>query len=219
MQLRDYGMSRERGFLSPFEIDEVFLPTRFDAILDAADSLSGLITSGQVRHWLDALPDPEIECWARTAEEDKIRAAMVRYSFLVQTYVWGEAEPPAALPANLARPMVALAERLGQAPLLPYSGYVLDNWARIDKAGPVALGNIRMVQNFAGGEDENWFVLVHVGIEAEAGVLLDNAVRLVTASSANSEAECERLLVEMNEVWERIYAIFRRMPERCDPYI
>ena len=26
MQLSDYGMSRERGFLSPYEIDEVFLP-------------------------------------------------------------------------------------------------------------------------------------------------------------------------------------------------
>ena len=32
MQLSDYGMSRERGFLSPYEIDEVFLPTRFDEI-------------------------------------------------------------------------------------------------------------------------------------------------------------------------------------------
>ena len=32
MQLSDYGMSRERGFLSPYEIDEVFMPTRFDAV-------------------------------------------------------------------------------------------------------------------------------------------------------------------------------------------
>ena len=46
MQLQDYGMSRERGFLSSFEVDEVFLPTRFDPILDATDNLSGLITSG-----------------------------------------------------------------------------------------------------------------------------------------------------------------------------
>jgi indoleamine 2,3-dioxygenase len=219
MQLEDYGMSRERGFLSQFEVDEVFLPTRFDPILDAADNLTGLITSGRVRHWLQALPDPELEAWARKAEEDKVRAAMVRYSFLVQAYVWGEPEQPAALPANLARPIVALADRLGQAPLLPYSAYVLDNWARIDKAGPVALDNIRMVQNFAGGDDENWFVLIHVAIEAEAGVLLDNAVRLVVASNAGDAAECERLLAEMDAVWERLYAIFRRMPERCDPYV
>jgi indoleamine 2,3-dioxygenase len=36
MRLSDYGMSRERGFLSPHEIDEVFLPTRFDAVIDTA---------------------------------------------------------------------------------------------------------------------------------------------------------------------------------------
>jgi indoleamine 2,3-dioxygenase len=97
----------------------------------------------------------------------------------------GESEAPKALPANLARPIVALAERLGQAPLLPYSGYVLDNWARIDKAVPLSLDNVRMVQNFGGGD----------------------------------AAECERLLTEMNAAWERIYAIFKRMTEHCDPYV
>ena len=144
---------------------------------------------------------------------------MVRYSFLVQAWVWGEPEPPAALPANLARPIVALADRLGQAPLLPYSAYVLDNWARVDKAGPIALDNIRMVQNFLGGADENWFVMIHVAIEAEAGVLLDNAVQLVAAAAREDAEACEALLAGMDLAWERIYAVFKRMPERCDPYI
>jgi indoleamine 2,3-dioxygenase len=137
----------------------------------------------------------------------------------VQAYVWGEPEPPEHLPANLACPIVAIADRLGQAPLLPYSAYVLDNWYRLDKVGPIDLSNTAMFQNFLGGADENWFVLVHVAIEAEAGVLLDNAVKLVAASSQGDAAEAERLLVEMDQAWERIYAHFARMPERCDPYI
>ena len=128
-------------------------------------------------------------------------------------------EPPKHLPANLARPIVALAERLGQAPLLPYSAYVLDNWSRLDKSGPIALDNIRMHQNFLGGVDENWFVLVHVAIEAEAGVLLDCAVALVAAADAEDAARCEALLHEMDLAWEQIYAAFKRMVERCDPYI
>jgi indoleamine 2,3-dioxygenase len=123
------------------------------------------------------------------------------------------------LPANLGRPIVALADRLGQAPLLPYSAYVLDNWRRLDKSGQVALDNIAMHQNFYGGADENWFVLVHVAIEAEAGVLLDAAVRLVEIAERRDAAEAERLLGEMNLAWERIYAVFARMPERCDPYV
>jgi len=219
MELSDYGMSRSRGFLSPYEIDEIDLPTPFAPILAAAADLSALMTSGRVRHWLDALPEPDIAEWAQSAPEREVRTAMVHYSFLVQAYVWGEPTPPRALPANLARPIVALADRLGQAPLLPYSAYVLDNWSRIDKAGDITLDNIRMHQNFYGGVDENWFVLVHVAIEAEAGPILDNAARLVTVARARDTVEAERLLVEMDAGWEAIYAAFKAMTLRCDPYI
>lgn len=51
-----------------------------------------------------------------------------------------------------------------------------------------------MYQNFAGG-DENWFVMIHVAIEAEAGILLDNAAKLVTVAKNGDEAEAERLMV------------------------
>ncbi|KPM25571.1 indoleamine 2,3-dioxygenase [Citromicrobium sp. RCC1885] len=219
MELSNYGMSRERGYLSHYEIDTITLPSQFDPIVQAAGNLSALLTTGRVRHWLDALPDPQIGEWAKDAPEEEVRTAMVHYSFLVQAYVWGEDDPPAHLPANLSRPMVALADRLGQAPLLPYSGYVLDNWYRLDKSGPVTLDNIAMHQNFLGGADENWFVLVHVAIEAEAGVLLDNAAKLVTVCRDGDEDTALTLLREMDAAWERIYAHFARMPERCDPYV
>ncbi|MXO68234.1 indoleamine 2,3-dioxygenase [Altererythrobacter marinus] len=219
MELKDYGMSRERGFLSHYEIDSIALPGQFAPVLEAAGQLSALLTTGRIRHWLDALPDPGLEDWACEAPEEEVRTAMVHYSFLVQAYVWGEAEPPAHLPANLSRPIVAIADRLGQAPLLPYSSYVLDNWYRVDKSGPVDLDNIAMFQNFYGGADENWFVLVHVAIEAEAGVLLDNAARLVAVARQGDEDEAIRLLAEMDTAWERIYGHFARMPERCDPYV
>jgi indoleamine 2,3-dioxygenase len=121
MRLSDYGMSRERGFLSPYEIDDVFVPTWFDPVIETAERLGDLLSTGRVRHWLAQLPEPGIAKWAETAPDEQVRTMMVRYSFLVQAWVWGESEPPACLPANLARPIVALADRLGQAPLLPYS--------------------------------------------------------------------------------------------------
>jgi indoleamine 2,3-dioxygenase len=219
MELSDYGMSRERGYLSHYEIDAIELPEQFDPVLEAASNLSALITTGRIRYWLDALPELNLVEWARTAPEEEVRTAMVHYSFLVQAYVWSEPTPPKHLPANLSRPMCAIADRLGQAPLLPYSAYVLDNWYRLDKAGPITLENIAMYQNFLGGADENWFVLVHVAIEAAAGVLLDNAAKLVSVARQGNETEATRLLKEMDQAWERIYAHFARMPEQCDPYI
>jgi indoleamine 2,3-dioxygenase len=212
-------MSASRGFLSHFEMAEIDLPDLFSPILEAADNLSGLMTTGRVRHWLHRLPTLDLADWAASAPEEQVRVAMVRYSFLVQAYVWGESEAPATLPANLARPMVALAERLDQAPLLPYSGYVLDNWARLDPDSPISLDNVYMVQNFYGGADENWFVLIHVAIEAAAGPILDLACDLVAAAEAEDITAATARLEEMHGHWDAVNAIFDRMPERCDPYI
>ncbi len=219
MNLKDFGLSAERGYLSSYEIDDVMLPEGFDEVLDAAAQLSALMTSGSTRHFLRQVAYPDMTTFLATASDEQVRTAMVHYSFLVQAYVWGESEAPTTLPANLAIPMVALADHLGLAPLLPYSGYVLDNWYRLDKAGGIGLDNIAMYQNFLGGQDENWFVLVHVAIEATAGRALQLATELIVASDNADAAEVERLLVEMNTVWDAMNAHFDRMPERCDPYI
>jgi len=77
MELSNYGMSRERGYLSHYEIDTITLPTQFAPIVEAAGNLSALLTTGRVRHWLDALPDPQIGEWAKDAPEEEVRTAMV----------------------------------------------------------------------------------------------------------------------------------------------
>ena len=102
MKLSDYDMSASRGFLSHFEIVDIDLPDIFAPIIKAADNLSGLMTTGRVRHWLEQLPALDLSDWAANAPEEQVRVAMVRFSFLVQAYVWGESEAPAALAANLA---------------------------------------------------------------------------------------------------------------------
>ena len=217
--LSHYGLSGERGYLSHAEIDEVTLPGDFAEIERAAAILSALVTTGRIRHWLQRLPIPDMKAFLTSADDDQIGVAMVRYSFLVQAYVWGEAEPPESLPATLAIPIVALSDHIGFPPVMNYAGYVLDNWYRLDKIGPVALENIVMDQHFAGGQDENWFVLIHVAIEAKAGRALALAVDLVRAADKGDATAVKAMLVDMNGVWDEINAIFDRMVEKCDPYV
>ena len=219
MKLADFGLSAERGYLSNHEIDEIELPDGFDEMLDAAASLSDLLTSGRARHFLKQVGHPDMAAFLASATNEQVRTAMVHYSFLVQAWVWGEAEAPTSLPANLAVPICAIGDHLGLPPLLPYSGYVLDNWYRLDKSGGITLDNIAMHQNFFGGQDENWFVLVHVAIEAEAGRALQLATELVGAAAQQDATKVEQLLTEMNTVWDAMNAHFDRMPERCDPYV
>lgn len=218
IQLADYDISPERGFLSTFEPESIVLPTVLDPIRTAALDLPHTLPSGRIHDLLSRLPriaKADLEA----LDEAQRRMAMVHYAFLVQSWVWGEDEAPDLLPANLARPIWTLAELLGQQPLLPYSSYVLDNWARIDAEGPLSLDNVKMLQGFLGGQDEAWFVLVHVAIEASAGGLLAEFPGLLEAAHTGNRAQMHDHLERMIDVWEVINGHFDRMPERCDPYI
>lgn len=218
--LDTYDVSSSLGFLCKYDAGAVSLSGDFAAIRETAMRLPQYLPTGRVRSLLlQNLPDTISREDVAALSDPEARMAMAHVSFMVQAYVWGEADAPSVLPRQLARPMVFLADRLGQQPLLPYSGYVLDNWSKFDKAGPVSLDNIWMIQNFLSGMDEAWFVLVHVAIEARAGEALA-AFGPIIEAAVQGDAETVRTRLEaMAEVWADINAIFDRMPERCDPYI
>jgi indoleamine 2,3-dioxygenase len=219
LKLSDHDMSAERGFLCSYDAAAVTLPSELKPAVEAAEALPRTLLTGKVRKHLEALPVLDLKRFCAEASEPEIRAAMVRYSFMVQAYVWGEPEAPKSLPPMMAVPMWALAKRLGQQPLLPYSAYVLDNWGRFDNAGRIALDNIFMIQHFLAGQDEAWFVLVHVAIEARAGAMLTEIPRLIAAADARDASAMEKSLATCQAAWNDINAIFDRMPERCDPYV
>jgi len=216
--LEFYDISESRGFLCGYDAASVRLNGDWGRAQSVALSLPKLLTTGRVRALLrrdlPLLTERDVE----GLTDPQARAAMVHYSFMVQAYVWGEAEASAVLPEVLARPMCALADRLGQQPLLPYSGYVLDNWGLHDPDGPIDLSNIYVIQNFLGGQDENWFILVHVAIEARAGAALARMQAVIENVEHGKTAAVTRLLGEIADVWVDLKHIFDRMPDRCDPY-
>ncbi|WP_299191778.1 indoleamine 2,3-dioxygenase [uncultured Erythrobacter sp.] len=218
--LADYDMSQERGFLCRYDAGKVTFDGAWADAARVALQLPQVMPSGEIRAFLRAhLPDPRELADVSTLSNEQLRMATVHYSFMIQAYVWGEAEVDNRIPACIAVPMVALADALGQQPLLTYSTYVLDNWTLIDPAKPLALDNIRMIQNFLGGMDEAWFVLVHVAIEAQAGAALARFEDVCEAAH-NDDPEAAQLQLEaMAGTWKHINALFDRMPERCDPYI
>ena len=212
-----YAVSPERGFLTPYEMDEIFLPDMFDPVVTLALDLPKLLPTGRVRHFLDQIPQIN-EAAFDQLDDARLRKLMVHYSFIVQSYVWGEDKVPDFLPRNLAVPYCHLSDLMGQYPLLPYTGYTLDNWARLDKQGPISLDNICVIQNFLGGQDENWFILVHVEIEAKAGPALAAIPPLLGAVDAGDTKAVLRHLRDIRDAWDQINPVFDRMVERCDPH-
>src|SRR2546425_6396474 len=110
-------------------------------------------------------------------------------------------------------------KKLGRPPVLSYASYALDNWRRLDPTKPIELGNITLLQNFLGGLDEEWFVLVHVDIEAKAGKALAGIAQALRAARADNPDEVMLCLHSAAAAEEQMHHTLRRMPERCDPYI
>lgn len=218
--LASLGLSAERGFLCQHDAAGVELDGELAQARRTALRLPEFLPSGSTRAaLLDRLP-VQVPAEAMAAlDERQARMAMVHYSFLAQAWVWGEDVVATKLPAQIAMPLVALADRLGQQPLLQYSGYVLDNWALIDAGKPIGLDNIYMIQKFAGGLDEAWFVMIHVAIEHRAGTALALFGPILEAVAASDHEAARALLERVVETWEHINAIFGRMPERCDPHV
>ena len=90
---------------------------------------------------------------------------------------------------NLHNPGTKLRGRLGRPPVLSYASYALDNWRRLDPTKPIQLDNIVLLQNFLGGLDEEWFVVVHIQIEREAGSGLAGLLRAMSGAAGDKEDE------------------------------
>jgi indoleamine 2,3-dioxygenase len=217
--IEDYDITAARGFLTRYDLSEITLPDDFSPIIEAGKNLSRLLTSGRVRAFLDRLPQIDMDAHLENLLPAQLQILMVRYSFIVQAYVWGEQRAPHHLPKNIAVPYCKLADKLGEFPLLPYASYTLNNWAKLDKSADVTLDNIAVIQNFYGGVDENWFILVHVEIEAKAGPALAAIPGVLKAVEAGNAAQVRAGLQSIFSAWEKIQPVFARMVEKCDPYI
>ncbi|MGA1430942.1 MAG: hypothetical protein ACO32U_04580 [Candidatus Limnocylindrus sp.] len=195
VDLHAFGVTAERGFL-PIADPATEIPTANPEWHKTARDLPALLPSGKIRAIIEALPEFRSE--ALSSEED-LEAAMRTLSYLGMAYVWGEPESPSALPARLAVPWQEIAAVLGREPILSYASYALWNWRRLDQSGPIALGNIALLQHFLGGLDEAWFILIHVDIERRAGAALAAGARAQAAISDGNDAEATSALNDLGD--------------------
>lgn len=219
LDLKDFDMSAQRGYLTTYDMDQVGLPEAFEPILKAGRHLSDYMSTGRLRDILKKLPEIDMAQHLPALDDAQKRMLMVHYSFIIQAYIWGDDVAEQILPRNLSVPYCALSDAIGQFPLLPYSAYTLDNWAKIDPEGDVSLDNIYVIQNFLDGVDENWFILVHVEIEAKAGKALAAIPPLLEAIKQDDEDAVKKQLEIILASWKDVNPVFDRMPDWCDPYI
>ena len=188
---------------------------------DLSLAIPKLLLTNKIRSQVDKLPSSFFSHDLSIYKEEELRSLNVQFSFLAHAYVWGDLNPSKILPACLAKPWVKISEMLGRPAVLSYASYCLDNWHKIDSDEPVSLDNVALNYNFLGGIDEDWFVTIHVCIENKAKLAITSALNIALAFEEN-RVNKDLVLKELSNIKEsmmEVNHIFRKMPEKCDPYI
>ncbi len=214
-KIADYGITEEFGYL-PAHDPAQSLSAGNEEWDQFGKDLPKLLMGTNFRKRVQALPKFNID---KLNGEAEIQRAMLVLSYIGQAYQWSDNEAATVMPQVLAKPWYEVGKLVGRPPILSYQSYASDNWRRFDKAGPIECGNIGLLQCFLGGQDEEWFILIHIDIEKKAGKALKAIEEAQAAVVAQDAEKVEAALIKMRAALSAMYEVLGRMPERCDPYI
>lgn len=227
LRLSDFDLAHKRGFL-PEQDPLTELPFGvFSPLEELANDLPKLLAAGVFRKNLDEISkllqdmhvSTIIDTYAHDEPVDCIQRIKVICDYLGQAYIWGKDPPINVIPAGFSHVWCEISNLLDLPPILSYAPYALYNWRRLDPNGPIALGNLAILQNFLGGLDEDWFILIHVDIEKRAGEIPATIIDAMRAIAAQDILALETSLLVLIMSLKSMLQTLDRIPEYCDPYI
>ena len=185
---------------------------------EITSALPKLLLTNQIRLKVKNLNFDSLDI--RELSQRELKCLNVQLSFLAHAYIWGDKTPSTKLPSPLSELWVKVSNNLGRPPVLSYASYCLDNWHKIDPNKDISLDNVALNYNFLGGIDEDWFVTIHICIEYAARGAISSTHRIVHLLLDDSQPEnIKKELVKILESLQEVNFIFRKMPDKCDPYI
>lgn len=220
---------KERGFLpteDPLtEFDTDRHPPEISSYLQRFDQLGSelpnLIESGEVRSALRSLDPPPDEIITRLDEREITRLCKLS-AFFASAYVHydhPDAEAVSTIPAGIAIPLYETSVSIGRKPILAYDLLCLHNFRRKDPDGELSPDNSDHIERFTHYDDERWFVIIHVAIEAAAEPA-------IAACTVAQQAVIDDDPTTLREALERIgdslaeqARIMSRMTEGNDPEV
>ena len=215
VSLAEHGLSPEWGYMQHRDPVQS-LSSANEAWDEMARNLPKYLMGEGFRRRVQQLPPFNIQA---LQGEGEVRRAMLALSYIGMAYQWSENNPAHVIPAILARPWYEVGKLVGRPPILSYASYSIDNWYRLKKSDPIECGNIALLQCFLGGQDEEWFILIHIEIEKKAGVALHAIELAQRAVVANDADALDLALTQLRDGIKSMYDVLARMPEKCDPYI
>ena len=192
------------------------------------DGKPGLLFHGQLAAAVQA-ELPEYSAAAVAKADQRLLAALYRdYTFLTSAYLLEPCDIEYRrsgnyglgrdrLPANIARPLKAVSDRLQARPFMEYAmTYALYNWKRRDLRRGLDYDNLELIRTLHGGPAEHGFILVHVAMVAHTGDLVRNTERALAAAAAKDTATLLGTLKEFHANLNVINQVMETMWARSD---
>ena len=187
------------------------LPGDFEDIELLAEELPKVLANEQIT---DRISKLEIEKDISKLSLSELERAMLLYSYIGHAYMWGKSKVENVIPIQISKTWYEISKKLDRPPILSYASYALNNWSLLDESKPLRVENIKILQNFLSGVDEDWFIMIHVAIEHEAKKILSNLKSYFLEKNLD-----QSYLQKALDSIRKINLIMNRMPEKCDPFI
>ena len=214
-----FGVSPERGFLpdddplSSFEDRDHSFLVRLDEL---GRTLPALLKGGELAAAVEDLDAPPSSLYDDLTTRELERVYGVT-GFLANAYVHGTGGRSNVIPSGIAIPLYESTARLGRTPALSYDAYVLHNWEQVNPDAGLTPHNVRSITNFVDMRDEQWFIAVHVAIEAMAGPAVAAIGDARTGMAEGDPERVEIALRTMEDALSGLITILDRMPEHNHP--
>ena len=215
LDFAEYEVDPVRGFL-PSEDPLRSLPVEFAEWDRLSAELPYLVLTGRVRKTLHNFVTPDLNILTTKGELER---AQLILSALGMAYIWGEQPAAERIPAALAIPWAAIAERLGRPPIVTHASIVLNNWRRLEQDEGITADNLACTQHFLGGMDEQWFFTATTALEATGAAALKPLVEAKEGVKTGNVACVIEQLIKVKQVFKDVNIALLRIYEKCDPHI
>jgi len=213
--LKRFSVDQERGFLpnpDPFLV----LPPQFEVWDKLGAEMPSLLAKGDFRSAVENLPLIHAD---KLKNDSDINRAMLLLSMFANAYISCGPDTVRIIPLVLSVPLSEVANSSGRPPISSHASIVLNNWRRINPEGPIELENLRTVQNFLGGQDEEWFFLTTVAIESLGAPALSAVLEGLEAAASSDNKKFVDALERITKSIYNCTNVLDRIPEKCAPHI
>lgn len=215
------AVSSRRGFLSdsPPTLADADVVQSLRRLDDLARAIPDHLTDDELRPRLRTLDPPPGDAY-----DDLSRPALERLyqvaGFLAAAHV-NKVDAPSVdrLPAGVAVPLYEAAHRLRRTPMLSYDAYVLTNWTATGPDGDLRPLAVEPSLQFVPDRDEQWFVAIHVAIEATGGPAVAAIGDARRGVREDDPGRVRDALEVMADALDSMDDLVDRMPEHNDPQV